>query len=88
MNSYGLDANPTVADEVSALMDDAEVISKTLPSAPNSMEAGRMKDQFDHAVLATRDFVIEQPVLALLMAAAAGAALTALLSILVRGERL
>ena len=31
MNLYSLDATPTVADEVSAVVDDAQVIAKTLP---------------------------------------------------------
>ena len=87
MNSNELDATPTLADEVCAVVDDADVISKTLPS-PMSMDAGRAKGQLDHAVHVTRDFVIEQPVLAMLIAAAGGAALTALLLALMRRERI
>ena len=34
MNVYGIGATPTVADEMSAVVDDAQVIEKTLPARP------------------------------------------------------
>ncbi len=88
MNSNELHATPTVADEVSAVVDDAHVISKTLPSVQRPADAWRLMGQVNHAVEVTRGYVIEQPVQAVLIAAAGGAALTALLLSLMRGDRI
>lgn len=64
-----------VADEVSSVVDDAEVISKTLPSTHRE---DRFQGQSSHALDVTRDQVAEHPIQSLLIAAAAGSALSAL----------
>jgi hypothetical protein len=76
VNSNDAEAKPTVADEVSSVVDDAEVISKTLPA--HMSHSPRLMSRANHAVEVTRGYVIEQPVQAVLIAAAGGAALTAL----------
>jgi hypothetical protein len=78
MNTEGLDA-PTVADEVSAVVDDAQVIARTLPAKAKSSPVVSLRAQLDCALGATRDFVNRQPMQALLITAAASAALTMLL---------
>jgi hypothetical protein len=74
------DATPTVADEASAVVDDEQVISKTLPCTPMPMGAAPLKARVDRALGVTREFVIEQPMQSMLIAAVAGAALSALVS--------
>lgn len=80
MNSYGQDGTPTVADEESAVVDDAHVIDKTLPSKP----AHTLTERLDQALDATCDFVNRQPMQAMLIAAAASSVLTLLLAARVR----
>jgi len=80
------DATPTVADEASAIVDDEQVISKTLPCTPIPVGAAPLKAHVDRALGVTREFVIEQPVRAVLIAAAAGAALSALASVWLRDD--
>jgi hypothetical protein len=70
---------PTVADEASAVVDDAQVISKTLPAAPVPAGTARLKGQAEHALDVVRGYVIRQPMCAVLIAALGGAALSALL---------
>lgn len=79
MNSNEFGASPIVADESSTVVDDEEVISRTLPSAPMPLSAGRLQEQVDHVLNVIRGCVIRQPIRAVLVAAAGGAALTALL---------
>ncbi len=76
MNSNDDEAKPTVADEVSSVVDDEQVIFKTLPA--HMSHSPRLKSRVNHAVDVIRGYVIEQPVQAVLIAAAGGAALTAL----------
>lgn len=71
------DPTPTVADEVSAVVDDAEVISKTLPSTRRS---AWLTDQACHVLSVTRGHVVEHPAQAVLIAAVGGAALSALIA--------
>nr|WP_214695397.1 hypothetical protein [Variovorax paradoxus] len=71
------DPTPSVADEVSTVVDDAEVISKTLPSTRRP-PAG-LTDQACHVLSVTRDHVAEHPAQAVLIAAVGGAALSAAL---------
>ncbi|MBT2321062.1 hypothetical protein J7E62_01650 [Variovorax paradoxus] len=63
---------PTVADEASAFIDDAHVISKTLP-----IRRGRLRDPVHLALNVMRGHVIEQPLLALLLAGIGGVVLSA-----------
>ena len=79
MNSNEFGATPTVADESSTVVDDDEVISRTLPPALMPQSAGRLQKQVDHVQNVIRGCVIRQPIRAVLVAAAGGAALTALL---------
>lgn len=79
MNSNEFGATPTVADESSTVVDDDEVISRTLPSALMPQSAGRLQEQVDHVLNVIRGCVIRQPIRAVLVAAAGGASLTALL---------
>ena len=79
MNSNEFGAIPIVADESSMVVDDEEVISKTLPSAQMPRGAGRLQEQVDHLLNVIRGCVIRQPIRAVLVAAAGGSALTALL---------
>ncbi|RZL86016.1 MAG: hypothetical protein EOP82_31310 [Variovorax sp.] len=85
MNANEFHAEPTVADEVSATPDDAQVIAKTLPAT--SMSSKHRMSHVDHALNETRSYVIKQPMQAVLVAAAGSALLTALLITFVRGER-
>ncbi|PSL83548.1 hypothetical protein C7T35_15615 [Variovorax sp. WS11] len=71
---------PTVADEASAVVDDAQVISKTLPTASVPPGTARLKSQVEHSLDVVRGYVIRQPMCAVLIAAIGGAALSALLS--------
>ncbi|MDM0106307.1 hypothetical protein QTH97_15275 [Variovorax sp. J22R24] len=80
MNSQGFDANPTVADEVSAVVDDAQVIAKTLPSRRVSRPTHTLMDIWGHGVDATRDFVNREPMQAVMIAAAASSLLTMVLT--------
>lgn len=82
MNEYGLDARPTVADEMSAVVDDAQVIASTLPSNP----APTLREPLDRALDATRDFVIRRPMQAMMIAAAASSVLTMILVRRVHGR--
>lgn len=85
MNTMNPDeATPTVADEASAVVSDEQVIEKTLP--PPTARAP-IKAQVDRALCATRDYVVEQPMQSVLIAAAAGAALSALVTICLRDDR-
>lgn len=59
---------PTVADDVSAAVDDAEVIAKTLP----------LTRPRERALNATRGYVAKHPIPAVLIAAAGGAVLSIL----------
>jgi hypothetical protein len=88
MNPYNPDeATPTVADEASTLVDDEQVISKTLPSASTPAPTPvPLKARVDGALGAVREFVIEQPMRAVLIAAVAGAALSALVSAWLRDQ--
>ena len=76
MNAPGSDATPTVADEVSAVVDDAQVIAKTLPANRACSPAHSLMGRLDHALEATRDFVNRQPMQAVMIAAAASSVLT------------
>lgn len=80
MNVYGSGATPTVADEVSAVVDDAQVIAKTLPAKAACSPAQALKGGFDHALDETRDFVSRQPMQSMVIAAAASSLLTMLLT--------
>ncbi|MBT2321417.1 hypothetical protein J7E62_03470 [Variovorax paradoxus] len=73
MNPNEQDERTTVADESSAVVDDAQVISKTLPARVTTSR--RARDELLGAVEATRGYVTADPAKAMLMAAAAGAAL-------------
>lgn len=88
MDANEITSKPTVADEIRWDVDDALVIAKTLPPAPAPSTAARLKGQLEHAVEAARGYVIEQPVRSMLIAAAGGAALTALLIASLRADRL
>jgi hypothetical protein len=77
---------PTVADEASAVVDDAQVISKTLPAVPAPQGTARLKGELEHALDVVRGYVIRQPMRAVLIAAVGGAAVSALLSGRVRGN--
>ena len=79
MDSNEFGATPTVADESSTVVDDAEVISRTLPSAQMPLSAGQLQAQVGHVLNVIRSCVVRQPIRAVLVAAAGGAALTALL---------
>ena len=68
------DPRPTVADEVNVVIDDAEVIAKTLPA---NVKRASLKDQAHQALCVTRDSVVQHPIEAVLLAAAVGAALSA-----------
>jgi hypothetical protein len=70
------DLTPSVADEVSSVVDDAEVISKTLPS---TRKPAGLTDQACHVLSVTRGHVVEHPAQAVLIAAVGGAALSAAL---------
>ena len=85
MNADGLDATPTVADEMSAVVDDAQVIAKTLPSKRLSQPAHGLTGTLDHALSATCDFVNRQPMQAVMIAAAASSVLTMFLTRRTRG---
>ena len=71
------DPTPTVADELSTVVDDAEVISETLPS---TRRPAWLTDQACHVLSVTRGHVVEHPAQAVLIAAAGGAALSALIA--------
>ncbi|MGJ7511616.1 hypothetical protein [Variovorax sp. GT1P44] len=85
MNVYGFDATPTVADEVSAVVDDAQVIEKTLP-ATACAPARTLRGRVDQALEETRDFVSKQPMQAMMIAAAASSLLTMVLTRRSRGR--
>ena len=78
------ETTPTFADESSAVVDDAQVISKTLPATPTG--AVRLEDHVEHALSAVRGYVMRQPMRAVVIAAVGGAALSALVSARVRGD--
>lgn len=88
MDANEITSRPTVADEIRRDVDDAFVIAKTLPAVSAPSQAKRLQREWDDAVEAVRGYVIEQPVRSLLIAAAGGAVLTALLIAYVRGDRL
>ncbi|MDM0074868.1 hypothetical protein QTH90_10785 [Variovorax sp. J2P1-59] len=79
MISQGFDTAPTVADEVSAVVDDAQVIAKTLP-AKLPRRAHTLTERLDHALDATCEFVNRQPMQAVVIAAAASSLLTMVLT--------
>jgi hypothetical protein len=69
---------PTIADEVSPVVDDQVVIEKTLPAAAPDRtiaQTGYLDRILDH----TRDYVRSNPVRGALVAAGCGALLTELL---------
>lgn len=77
MNTDDAPARPVVADEEVQLgVDNAEVVEKTLPAAPRKRLAG--SGQLDGALHAACAYVAREPAWAVLIAAAAGAGLTAL----------
>jgi len=78
MNADGPHA--TVADEQSAVVDDAQVIAETLPSKQPSQPAATLMECVDRALDPTRDFVRRQPVQAMMIVAAASSVLTMLLT--------
>jgi len=80
MNLYSLDATPTVADEVSAVVDDAQVIAKTLPAKRLSEPAHTLRGLWDQALDSTCGFVDRQPMQAVMIAAAASSVLTMVLT--------
>jgi hypothetical protein len=88
MDPYDPPAKPVVADEEVRLgIDDAEVIAKTLPAAP-PWRLARSAQQLDDAMDVTRAYVARKPLHSMLIAAAAGAGLTALaLAIAGSGDR-
>ena len=80
MNLYSLDATPTVADEVSAVVDDAQVIAKTLPAKRPSEPAHTLRELWNQALDTTCGFVNRQPLQAVMIAAAASSVLTMVLT--------
>jgi ElaB/YqjD/DUF883 family membrane-anchored ribosome-binding protein len=80
MDVYGFGAAPTVADEASAVVDDAQVIAKTLPAEASCSDAQALLGRFDRALDETRDFVSRQPMQSILIAAAASSLFTMLLT--------
>ncbi|MDM0116849.1 hypothetical protein QTI66_32495 [Variovorax sp. J22R133] len=86
MNSIPNHATPTIADDVSTVIDDDQVIAKTLPVIRSTSTAGQIKDQLNHALDVSRGYVTDNPVHAVLIAAAGSAVLTALLVIFMRGD--
>ncbi|MDM0051001.1 hypothetical protein [Variovorax sp. J22R115] len=80
MNLYSLDATPTVADEVSAVVDDAQVIAKTLPAKRLAEPARTLRGLWDQALDTTCAFVDRQPMQAVMIAAAASSVLTLFLT--------
>ena len=70
-------ASPTVADEVSSVIDDAQVIAKTLPATRVPAAPGSLKERMAYALDVLHGYVIRQPVQAMLIAAAGSAALPA-----------
>jgi hypothetical protein len=78
MNAHGPDA--TVADEESAVVDDAQVIDKTLPSKQPLQPASTLMECVDQALDPTRDFVRRQPIQSMMIVAAASSVLTMLLT--------
>ncbi len=88
MNPNANSPRPSGADDVKLGIDDAQVIAKTLPSAPMRSKAVRIQRQANHAIACARGYVLERPMQSLLIAAAAGAALTAGLIAFMRSGRL
>ena len=88
MNPDDFSPRPSIADEVKLGVDNAQVIAKTLPSAPMPNRAGQFKEEASRAMQSARGYVIERPVQSVLIAAAGGAALTAGLIAFMRGDRL
>src|SRR5436190_20675149 len=86
MNVYGFGGAPTVADEASAIVDDAQVIARTLPAKASGSPAQALMGRFDHALDETRDFVSRQPMQSMMIAAAASSLLTLLLTRRPRGR--
>ena len=86
MHSNEVNATPTVADEVSAVIDDTQVIAKTLPVMRTPPAARQLKGHLDRALNVIRGYVIKKPMQAVLIAAAGSAMLTALLFACMRGE--
>lgn len=87
MNPNHISPRPSGLDEVKLGVDNAQVISKTLPPAPTRNRAGRLKQEAGHVVERARGHVIERPVQSALIAAAGAAALTAGLLVFMRGDR-
>lgn len=80
MSVYSLDATPTIADEVSAVVDDAQVIARTLPAKRPAEPARTLRGLWDQALETTCGFVNRQPMQAVMIAAAASSMLTLLLT--------
>lgn len=79
MNAHDLNAMPTIADEESAVVDDAQVIDKTLPARRPS-QPQTLIERMDCAIDATRDFINKEPMQAVMIAAAASSVLTMILT--------
>ena len=86
MHSNEVNATPTVADEVSAVIDDTQVIAKTLPVVRTHPAARQLNGHLDRALNAIRGYVIKRPMQAVLIAAAGSATLTVLLVASMRDE--
>jgi ElaB/YqjD/DUF883 family membrane-anchored ribosome-binding protein len=82
MNWNQDEVKPSIANERSVVVDDGEVIDSTLPNSPTRPVSARVKEQYEHAVEATRGYVAERPLHATLIAATGGAVLTGLLLLL------
>lgn len=78
MNWNEINSRPTLADEVSPQVDDAQVISKTLP-APKPAQRGSLAATTQGYVDAAHRYITRQPLQGMLIAAATGAVFTAML---------
>ncbi len=79
-------ATPTFADEVSTVIDDDQVIARTLPVIRAPITTGQFKEQLNRTLDVARDLVTDNPMVAVLAAAAGSAVLTALLVVFMRGD--
>ena len=80
MNSGIDNPKPTIADEVSPVVDDGVVIEKTLPAAAPPVPPGNL----DNALAAARSYISANPACAALMAAGGGALLMQILVLSLR----
>ena len=76
---------PTWADEQSTVVDDGQVIEKTLPVTPEPPIARKLRGQVDKATHHARSYVAQRPLHSTLIAAASGAGLAAL--VILAGSR-